>query len=710
MATPDVGDAGSDLSPPGARVGLGLALLHLAALSGFAIAQPTFDLLGRESTFFVAHRSSTGDLIWFSVFWAVVPAAVLATIVLAARLVWGRGWHRVHVALVAGLAALTVTPPVVRTLGLNLIPTVPVAAAGALAGWWLYRRQPRFRDLLTWASPAPIVFALIFLLFTPVRTLAFSGEPEVEGAHVREDTPVVMVVLDEFSLASLIQPDGDIDAERYPHLARLANTSTWYRNAMALSTATHLSLPTVLTGNLFDRDASPVIHDYPDNVFTMMGGSYRVNAYEAITQLCPQVVCEQPPAPGVSGFGSLLEDSGVAYLHLVLPDDAADRWLPSITGRWVGFGDEDVAIPTGAGVGSVRDPEAVEAENVEFLRQGDRTEPFDRWLEALDRPLRRSLNLVHLMLPHQPWRFLPDGTAYEGDNIDGLRENYRWTDDATTTTLGLQRYLLQAQLADRVVGRLMSHLEEIDEFDDTLLIVLADHGVAFEPGKSYRFRDGGTDGQLFPVPLFVKYPGQDAPEVDDRPAELTDVVPTIADVTGVVGGYEFAGRSLAQPHDPDRERVANTTLDQPLPDSYRDEMLEFATRVQQTFGPFDDPGALYGWASFGNLVGSSVEDHEVSTSSGARVAVADADAYRDVDPDTGTLPAFLRGEIRGVDTPVDLVVSVDGVIAAAGRSFEAGGTQRFGLMLDPRTLTGGEHTIEIFSASSDGQLTRLPTE
>jgi len=37
--------------------GLGLAALHLAAFSGFAFAEPLFDLLRRDATFFLARRA-----------------------------------------------------------------------------------------------------------------------------------------------------------------------------------------------------------------------------------------------------------------------------------------------------------------------------------------------------------------------------------------------------------------------------------------------------------------------------------------------------------------------------------------------------------------------------------------------------------------------------------------------------------------------------
>ena len=42
---------------------LATGVLHLFALGGFALAQPTLDVLSRHPAFFVAHRSDAGDVV-----------------------------------------------------------------------------------------------------------------------------------------------------------------------------------------------------------------------------------------------------------------------------------------------------------------------------------------------------------------------------------------------------------------------------------------------------------------------------------------------------------------------------------------------------------------------------------------------------------------------------------------------------------------------
>src|SRR4029453_4829022 len=50
--------------------------------------------------------------------------------------------------------------------------------------------------------------------------------------------------------------------------------------------------------------------------------------------------------------------------------------------------------------------------------------------------------------------------------------------------------------------------------------------------------------QIMWTPLFVKLPGQSEGEVDDRPTETIDVLPTIADVLDVEIPWEVDGASV----------------------------------------------------------------------------------------------------------------------------------------------------------------------
>ncbi len=81
-------------------------------------------------------------------------------------------------------------------------------------------------------------------------------------------------------------------------------------------------------------------------------------------------------------------------------------------------------------------------------------------------------------------------------------------------------------------------------YDRALLVVLADHGIAFKPGASQRWASPGNVLDISNVPLFVKYPKQRQGGVDRRHARVVDVVPTIADVLDVDIPWHVDGESL----------------------------------------------------------------------------------------------------------------------------------------------------------------------
>ena len=70
-----------------------------------------------------------------------------------------------------------------------------------------------------------------------------------------------------------------------------------------------------------------------------------------------------------------------------------------------------------------------------------------------------------------------------------------------------QRHLLQAQYTDRLVGELMEGLRAEGLYDDSLVIVTADHGLSFETGTSPRNVTDSTIDAIAYAPLFVKAPG-----------------------------------------------------------------------------------------------------------------------------------------------------------------------------------------------------------
>jgi arylsulfatase A-like enzyme len=96
--------------------------------------------------------------------------------------------------------------------------------------------------------------------------------------------------------------------------------------------------------------------------------------------------------------------------------------------------------------------------------------------------------------------------------------------------------------ADALFGWFMVGLRARGRLDDTIVVVLGDHGEAL--GEQGRFGHGDSlaDEELH-VPLYIRVPGA-APRRVDAPVALLDVMPTLLDLTGAEAPAGIHGRSL----------------------------------------------------------------------------------------------------------------------------------------------------------------------
>jgi hypothetical protein len=213
------------------RSGARLQLLHIVALWGMAVAQPLFDLLGRNPTFFVYRRWGTLDFLLFVLLLSVLlPVALWALSEIPGRLV--PGWRRSARAVpVLVLGAVLALPPLSRFELGSPWPAVVVAALFGTTLVWARSRFDFVRGLLSLLALATLVFAGTFLFREGVREQWLA--PEAAGSLAGGGTaaPVIVLVFDALPTSSLMDESHEIDAIRYPNFARLASTATWFRRA-----------------------------------------------------------------------------------------------------------------------------------------------------------------------------------------------------------------------------------------------------------------------------------------------------------------------------------------------------------------------------------------------------------------------------------------------------------------------------------------------
>lgn len=671
--------------PPGSFARAGL---HLAALSAFALAQPLFDLLSRNAEFFAVRGSARWDIVLFALWVVVVPPLALLGAVVLAGLAHPRAATATHLAFVAGLVGLVCLGAIDTWEEPDAELLAAAAAAGVVAAT-LYLRARSARMLLSVLGAAPVLFVGLFLLASPVSRLVLTSAPEPRLTQVPADAPVVVVVFDELATVSLLNSREQIDAVRYPSFARLAGDATWYRNATTVHEWTTDAVPAALTGRWPDVDALPLYLDHPDNLFTLLGGGYRLRVFESQTHLCPPELCDQEREPLADRVGSLVSDLSVVYGHVVLPDDLGSR-LPPISNGWRNFRAADepsVRLQTGPAEPGGR-----------LAAYENRDVHAEQFVDAIERGPRPTLFFLHILLPHHPWEFLPDGKRYEAtlSNQPGMVHE-RWVGDPTLAEQAQQRYLLQLGFADRVLGDVLDRLEGEGLWDDALVVVLADHGVSFRPhGERRRVHAGNLEEIAF-VPLFVKAPGQRAGTIVDAHVRTIDLLPTMADILDVPIPWRTDGSSALHVRRGEHPEVVVFTSSGERVTGDPDELVERRHRVLERqlslFGEGDGPPGLFAVGPRPGLLGRRVDRLSVAQGNGATVELY-GDAF--YDPEAPIVPTRASGRLEGVPTGRDVAVAVNGRIAATTRSFELEGDIVFSAVLPESAFRPGANRVRVF--------------
>ena len=179
--------------------------------------------------------------------------------------------------------------------------------------------------------------------------------------------------------------------------------------------------------------------------------------------------------------------------------------------------------------------------------------------ENRDRPWLISVNVFD---PHSPFdppeeyrrRYdeddLPDPHFQESDleiqaRLEGVDFPHKASPPEAFDAKGkMAAYYAMVELIDHNVGRLLDHLEESGQRENTLFIFTSDHGEMLGDhgliSKGCRFYEG-----LVRVPLIMALPGRfrDARRCEAL-VELIDIAPTLLDLAGVPHPPRMQGRSL----------------------------------------------------------------------------------------------------------------------------------------------------------------------
>lgn len=663
-------------------------VLEIVALTSFVVAQPVLDVFGDAPQVFLQAGAERADVVRFAVAVVAIPPLVVGAALALTRL-GGRKvralTQTVGVAVLAGVLGVYVGKRLTDWRGVTLVAIG--SAVGALAA--VLHRRAAFRSLLRYAAVAPVIFLVSFLLFSPVSALVREGDA-AEPVDLGLVRPVVWLMLDELPTASLLDDTGRIDASRFPAFGRLAATSTWYRNNTTVAELTQLAVPAALTGLVPepDNDIPAVWTEYPDNAFTLLGGSYEMNVVESATRLCPDTICDRPDT-STNATRDLLRQARETWPDIIGPRDAPTFALA----------DADLRIP--GGEMSVPDDDNDHG----FAPGPVRLPAYDEWLRRIHGGPEPGLHFFHLELPHSPWRVHADGTEYEFIfDLPGHRDRSIWSADWPARA-ARQRHLIQLHYVDSMLGDLLDRLDETGLAEDALLVVTADHGIAFTTGEPMRGTDSANVGQIMWSPLFVRVPEGPRGEIDDRNAQIVDVVPTIADVLDVPLTWTAEGHSLLGAPRSDDERPlarAHDDLLQPAGDALLTvDGAAWSRRVLEE-GPALDPAisdfehAALASSPSADLLGRRVDSLPRGEPAGISASIELRDVFDAVD--LGVPPSHVIGQLSDVPPSPTVVVALNGTIAGTSEVFDdLRGSHRITTLLRHEYFRSGPNTVELFA-------------
>jgi hypothetical protein len=702
---------------PRARSGRPGRGLELLALTGFALTQPVLSVFGDAPDLFIFRDATTADILLFALVIAFVPPLILWLVELGIGLVSERAGRVTHLAFVGGLVTLFAIQVLKKAFGIDgSVNLVLAVALGALAVV-LYLRFDVVGLFLRFASLAPVAFALMFAFTSPVSNLVFPEDVSTVKVPPRPDAPsVVMVVFDEWPTSSIVGADGSIDREAFPNLARLAGMSTWYRNNTSISTATYYAVPSLLTGDLPEDGDIPDASAHPQNLFTLFGRSYEIDAYESITRLCPRSLCPARNTGGSTGVGALLDDAQQAYRDMLSPN-VEDRDITA------GF-QEEIGVRGGNAGQRLKGAEYDLGQAVQ-----DRGDRFARFLSSIRRDEPPTLHFLHILLPHVPYRFLPSGAQYLGPVFDfgrtgPVRDD--WTDQTWPPALGHERLLLQTAYTDRLVGALLDRLRDTGLLRDSLVVLTADHGIAFTPGEPARGLSStpvpeSLYSQLLYAPLLVKAPGQTTGALSDGNVMSIDVLPTMAQLAKIRIPDPVDGVPAGERPERDTTKLflkaeadsSGASIADPVRFDGRPTLAEMlGQNVDATTAPGDRALQLWRGEPVGGLVGRRVDDLAVGPDSDGAAQTVFLGRLRraGIWKSRGLPPSMVWGS---ADRRMEIALAMNGTIAGVSPTFDERTLDEpnFFAMMAPDSLmrTGVNDVVfyEVTGTASDPELRRL---
>jgi arylsulfatase A-like enzyme len=173
----------------------------------------------------------------------------------------------------------------------------------------------------------------------------------------------------------------------------------------------------------------------------------------------------------------------------------------------------------------------------EFLETAGRGQPYFLMVDCFD--------------PHEPWDPPEEYVSLYDEPYDGSEPTVpEYSDAGWIGERELERmralYAAEVTMTDRWLGKFLEKMDELNLFENTLLIVLSDHGVALGEHNATGKPFWALWPEVTDIPFLIRHPeGKGAGEVSEYYASTHDVAPTILSSLGIEPPKPMEGQDLS---------------------------------------------------------------------------------------------------------------------------------------------------------------------
>lgn len=378
-----------------------------------------------------------------------------------------------------------------------------------------------------------------------------------------------------------------------------------------------------------------------------------------------------------------------------------EQKLPRFGAQWAGFGEFLISgLKTG---------DDTISSTVRLKGWEKRDVQIENFLARIGKSASPELHFIHVLLPHVPYEFLSSGHKYiPSPNYplpDGMTKNsitWTWTGEAPLILTSYHQYLQQIGYADQFLGRLKQKLLLAGLYNKALIIVTADHGVSFQFGSSPRHIDNRNSRDILQVPMFVKLPGQRVGRISERFVSGVDIHPTIVDVLGAKVSWTMDGHSMVSD-----EEILRTEIEIPGVGNYKLNDIKGFPRLKwqvENFGEHTPLNSLVPKGPYHELVGQELDSLRFGGTAGLQLRSEDFKYFKQVDLDSGFLPALFRANIEGTnERNLPLAIALNGRVWVTTNTSEWDGKHNYlSVLFPPKAFNNGHNLIDVYLIEDKG--------